>query len=127
MHHVFLSNIFLYLILYINFIYISLYTLNNFIVLLSYLIYISIPVGTICGRGQNIDQKYDQCIFLLDFAIYSVLCQVSWCKQTYSKQVAPTQYFTLSIIRHFKSASVLNIFRFWEPQAFMIYSLLKLP
>ena len=52
----FLSNSFLYLIIE------SLYT---FIVLLSYLmlvIYISVPVCTLCGRGANIDEKYDQCI-----------------------------------------------------------------
>ena len=62
MHHVFLSNIFLYVIhtLY------HYYTLN--IVLLSsliVLIYICDPDCTLCGRGKNIDQKYDQCIFLL--------------------------------------------------------------
>ena len=52
----FLSNSFLYLIIE------SLYT---FIVLLSYLmlvIYISVPVCTLCERGENIDEKYDQCI-----------------------------------------------------------------
>ena len=52
----FLSNSFHYLIIE------SLYTC---IVLLSYLmlvIYISVPVCTLCGRGQNIDEKYDQCI-----------------------------------------------------------------
>ena len=74
-------------------------------------IYISVPVFTLCGRGQNVDEEYDQCIlyFLLDLVIYPILSQVSWCKQTYSKQAAPTLYFTLSI-RDFKSASVLNIF-----------------
>ena len=78
------------------------------------LIYISVPVCTLCGRGQNIDQKYDQCIFFtIDLAIYSVPSQASWCKQTCTKQAAPTQ-FSLSI-RHFESASVLNIFRFREP------------
>ena len=106
---------------------VSLYT---FIVLLSYLIvviYISVPVCTICGGGggggQNTDEKYDQCILylLLDIVTYSVLSQVvSWCKQTCRKQTAPTLYFN-------KPASVLNIFRFWEPSAFMIYSLPKLP
>ena len=45
--------------------------LYTFIVLLSYLIvviYISVPVCKLCGRGQDIDEKYDQCIlyFLLD-------------------------------------------------------------
>ena len=40
----------------------------TFIVLLSYLmlvIYISVPVCTLCGRGENIDEKYDQ--FILYF------------------------------------------------------------
>ena len=71
---------------------VSLYTLN--VVLLSYLmvlIYISVPVCTLCRRGQNIDEKYDQCTFLLDLAVYSVLSQASWCKQTCTKQAPPTQ------------------------------------
>ena len=52
----FLSNSFLYLIIE---------SLHTFIVHLSYLmlvVYISVPVCTLCGRGQNTDQKYDQCI-----------------------------------------------------------------
>ena len=56
LHCGFFPNSFLYLIIE------SLYT---FIVLLSYLllvIYISVPVCTLYGRGQNLDEKYDQCI-----------------------------------------------------------------
>ena len=26
-----------------------------------FVIYISCPVCTLCGRGQNLDEKYDQC------------------------------------------------------------------
>ena len=47
-------------------------------------IYISVPVCTLCERGQNIDEKYDQCIlyFILDLVTYWVLSQISCCKQT---------------------------------------------
>ena len=52
----FLSNSFLNLMI------VSLYT---FIVVSSYLmlvVYINVPVCTLCGRGKNIDEKYNQCI-----------------------------------------------------------------
>ena len=42
--------------------------------LLSYLmlvIYISVPVCTLCGRGENIDEKYDECILYFLSVIYS--------------------------------------------------------
>ena len=58
LHYRFLSNSFLYLI----------HTLSHYdtlIVLLFYsmlVIYISVRFCIICGRGQHIDEKYDQCI-----------------------------------------------------------------
>ena len=58
MHRGFLSNSFALPNTHI----VALYT---FIALLSDLmlvIDISIPVCTLCGKGQNIDEKYDQCI-----------------------------------------------------------------
>ena len=69
----FLSNSFLYLIIE------SLYT---FTVLLSYLmlvIYISVPVCTLCGRGENVDEKYDQCIlYFLRRSCPLQDCESSW-------------------------------------------------
>ena len=53
--------------------------LHSAIILLVVAIYISVPVCTICGRGQDMDEKYDQCILYLplDLVIYWVVSQVS--------------------------------------------------
>ena len=70
------------------------YYYTPFLELLSYLInscnlnYISVPVCKLCRRGQNINEKYDQCIlyFLLDLVIYLVLSQISWCTRNPEKK-----------------------------------------
>ena len=72
-------------------------------------IYISVPVCTLCGRGQNIDEKYDQCIFyfLRRPCHYRVLSHVGWCKQTGSILYGcPNPVFYC--MWHFKSASAVT-------------------
>ena len=66
MHCGFLSNSFLYLTQVV-----AIYT----IMLLSYLmlvIYISVPVWSLCLKGQNTDEKYDQCIL---YFLRRVVCK----------------------------------------------------
>ena len=87
MHHMFLSNIFSLPNTHIVSFYTFKVPLSLYLIIV---IYISVPVCTLCGRGQNIDEKYDQCIlyFILDLVTYWVLSQVSCCKQTCSTQAA---------------------------------------
>ena len=90
LHLWFLSNRFLYLIIE------SLYT---FVVLLSYLmlvVYISVPVCTPCGRGENLDEKYYQCILYFlrrPCPLQVKLADVNKLAVYYT--AAPTLYFTV--------------------------------
>ena len=60
-------------------------------------IYISVPVCTLCGRVQNIDEKYDQCILYYLRLCHQLGSKASWLMLTNSQYytAAPTRYFTL--------------------------------